>query len=95
MVKEKKDKLWFRAKLYGWGWTPITWQGWLVTLGYVIILIDQATSTISYDKNASASLGDTMIYFGLNFILSTVLLLTICYMKGERPGWRWGGKSKK
>jgi hypothetical protein len=24
-------KLWFKAKNYGWGWYPITWQGWLIT----------------------------------------------------------------
>jgi hypothetical protein len=23
---------WFRARANGLGWTPITWQGWLVTL---------------------------------------------------------------
>ena len=92
MVKDQKSKLWFRAKRFGWGWTPVTWQGWLVTLGYAIIIVDQITSTFRYDKTGSGSVSDTMIYFGLNFILSTVLLLIICYMKGEREGWRWGGK---
>jgi hypothetical protein len=31
---------WFGPKrYYGWGWSPITWQGWLVTavLGAVVI----------------------------------------------------------
>lgn len=92
MINKQKSKLWFKAKLYGWGWTPITWQGWLVTFGYVVILIDQITSTMRYDKAGAGSVSDTMIYFGLNFILSTVLFLVICYMKGEKPGWRWGGK---
>jgi hypothetical protein len=23
---------WFRARSNGLGWTPITWQGWLVTV---------------------------------------------------------------
>lgn len=92
MSRKENKKIWFRAKKYGWGWTPVTWQGWLVTLGYVIILVDQITSTVRYDKTGSNSVSDTMIYFALNFILSTVLLLIICYMKGERLGWRWGGK---
>ncbi|MEI7487707.1 MAG: hypothetical protein WCJ72_09915 [Chryseobacterium sp.] len=63
-----------------------------MTLGYAIVIADQITSTVNYDKTGSGSVSDTMIYFGLNFILSTVLLLVICYMKGERAGWRWGGK---
>ena len=23
---------WFRRKRFGWGWTPISWEGWVVTL---------------------------------------------------------------
>lgn len=31
---------WFGPKSYvGWGWRPLTWQGWLVTLGFVILVI--------------------------------------------------------
>jgi hypothetical protein len=26
------DRPWFRARTSGLGWTPITWEGWLVTL---------------------------------------------------------------
>ncbi len=25
------DKLWFKAKKFGWGWTPCSWEGWTVT----------------------------------------------------------------
>jgi 4-hydroxybenzoate polyprenyltransferase len=28
---------WFRPKTFGFGATPATWQGWLVTLGYVLL----------------------------------------------------------
>ena len=30
---------WFRAKRFGWGWTPITWEGWLVTLLGVVAFL--------------------------------------------------------
>ena len=23
---------WFRRKRFGWGWTPISWEGWVATL---------------------------------------------------------------
>jgi len=32
-------KLWFKAKRYGWGWTPACWQGWLVLGVYFAVLI--------------------------------------------------------
>ncbi len=28
-----QPKAWFRPKRIGWGWTPQTWQGWVVTIG--------------------------------------------------------------
>jgi hypothetical protein len=37
---------WFRARTgrWSWGWTPITWEGWLVTLLGVVVFasIDMA-----------------------------------------------------
>jgi hypothetical protein len=30
---------WFRRRTRGFGWTPITWQGWLVTLGPAAVLM--------------------------------------------------------
>jgi hypothetical protein len=30
---------WFAPKRYGWGATPNTWQGWVLTIGFVAILI--------------------------------------------------------
>ncbi len=85
-------KLWFKAKRFGWGWTPISWQGWLVTLVYVAFLADTIINTTKYDKNVSNSASDTLIFFAPTFIIYTILFLGICYMKGEKPGWRWGGK---
>ena len=26
---------WFKRRKFGWGWTPVTWQGWL-TIGMLI-----------------------------------------------------------
>ncbi|MGY8771400.1 MAG: hypothetical protein ACKVH8_23550 [Pirellulales bacterium] len=32
------DPHWFRPKRIGWGLTPVTWQGWLYTLYWAIVL---------------------------------------------------------
>ena len=30
---------WFPAKTFGWGWgLPTCWQGWVVTVAYVVLL---------------------------------------------------------
>lgn len=30
---------WFRPKTFGFGWTPVTWEGWAVTLGAVLLVV--------------------------------------------------------
>ena len=82
----KQNKLWFRAKMYGWGWYPISWEGWIITLLYVVSVMQPA---ISIDK-ASHSGSDFLINFSIPFIINTIFLLIICYAKGEKPKWRWG-----
>jgi len=39
-----KKHLWFRAKNYGWGWYPSSWQGWLILLVYVGFLVYKTPS---------------------------------------------------
>ena len=33
------DRPWFRARASGLGWTPVTWEGWLVTIGSMAIVV--------------------------------------------------------
>ncbi len=79
-------KLWFKAKMYGWGWQPVSWEGWVILLLYVIATVLHFINVDKYAHSAS----DTLINFAIPFIINTSFLLIICYAKGERPRWRWG-----
>jgi hypothetical protein len=81
---------WFKAKLYGWGWTPARWQGWVVLAVYVIAV---AFFALTIDDNSPVR--EVMFTFILPVSLLTLLLLRICYKKGERPHWQWGPPDKK
>lgn len=85
MNKIKKD-LWFGAKVYGWGWTPITWQGWLVT-GISAFFI--AWDTAVFVKNDQPT-ADLIKGYSLRILIYVAVLLAICLWKGEKPRWRWG-----
>ncbi len=80
-------KYWFRAKSYGWGWTPSTWQGWLVIGIYLLAMI---LFPLFIQNNSQAK-----SLFIIPTIILTTLLLVICYKKGEKPSWRWGPSTKK
>ncbi len=76
---------WFKAKKYGWGWYPSTWQGWAITVGFVIVIF------LITPKSHQADL--SLVYF-LKIALLVGSLLWICYKTGEKPKWRWGDKIK-
>jgi hypothetical protein len=85
------SELWFRARRYGWSWTPATWQGWAVTVvylvavvGWVVYLMSRPDATVGWHYGAAAWLA------ALPILLLTAVLLGICWLKGERPRWRWG-----
>ncbi len=86
-----KNTLWFRRKTYGWGWTPITWQGWTVTFVCVLIpiLVKSLVKHLEYSKNIQN--------FALLATVPLVLvaLIVICLRYGEKPHWQWGVKTTK
>jgi hypothetical protein len=74
---------WFPAKRYGWGWgLPSCRQGWIVLCGYIAL-----TVLGFFVFPPDTQLGSFLIYVGV----LTVLLVAICWLKGEPPRWRWGG----
>ena len=80
----KVERYWFPAKRYGWGWgLPITWQGWAVLAGYVVLIGVGGLLFPPHDRSFS--------FIGCVFTLTAVLVF-ICYAKGEPPSWRWGDK---
>lgn len=74
-------KIWFKRKLYGWGWTPCTWQGWVVTFAWVLFF-SFTVSRLDHENLKNILL----------IILSLVLFILICYKKGEKPKWQWGNR---
>ena len=74
--------VWFRAKRYGWGWgLPVAWQGWMVLAIYAVGVLAMATLL-----GPSRHPGE----FTAGLAVATLLLLAVCWLKGEPPRWRWG-----
>ncbi len=81
-------KYWFKSKRYGWGWTPSTWQGWLIMFAALAVIVINA---INIDRG-SHSVSDTLIGASVPTVLVVAVLILICFLTGEKPRWRWGGK---
>ncbi|HEY1540767.1 MAG TPA: hypothetical protein VGG01_00015 [Xanthobacteraceae bacterium] len=77
-----EHRYWFPAKRYGWGWgIPATWQGWLVLAVFAGFLVADA---IMFPPNRDPGM------FIAGVVALNVLLLLVCWLKGEPPRWRWG-----
>ena len=85
-IKDNPKGYWFKRKLFGYGWTPVKWQGWLTTFLYAASLI---YIFLRIDRN-SHSASDTLIGVFIPFIAVTLILIAICYLTGEKPRWMWG-----
>ncbi len=77
-------KYWFKARRYGWGWTPATWQGWLVMAIYIMLVI----LTFRSDDQLAHSVSDTLINFIPHTLVLTLIVIFIAYQTGEPPHWR-------
>ncbi len=79
-------KFWFKSKKYGWGITPISWEGWLITimLAVGLILIAWIDGMFNLDK-----LPEQEVYRIIaRFIFDSIVLsiLTICLVKRRVKG---------
>lgn len=93
-MKEARERgYWFKAKEYGYGWMPVTWQGWLVTFFFTLLLLRDILLVLSDMSEYNGRyvlpyLVETII----PFILYTTIFLFLTIKAGEPAKWRWGNK---
>jgi uncharacterized membrane protein YhaH (DUF805 family) len=83
-LRDNPHNLWFKRKIYGWGWVPVRWQGWMVLLVFV------AVPLLSILELGPLPTDGQLFWFFSKIIVAVIVLIWICYKKGERPRWQWG-----
>jgi hypothetical protein len=66
-------KAWFGPRSLGWGWGPISWEGWAAGAAFLAIVFVGPTVFGDADRNL----------LGLS---ATGALLLLCVLKGTSPG---------
>jgi hypothetical protein len=78
-MSNKKPQYWFRAKSYGLGWgLPLAWQGWVFFFSWMLIVPLGVRFLTPGSKPMRWAFVAAMV----------ILLLVICYWKGEPTGRR-------
>lgn len=85
LLKDNPEGYWFKRKLYGWGWTPVKWQGWLVVFIGIAIAIVGIHIGETNDAPGVALIG---------VLLMLAIIFYFGYKKGEKPRWQWGPDEK-
>ncbi len=86
MASASPRKYWFHAKRYGWGWgLPSAWQGWVVLVAYVALVLG-GIPLIHTSRSAP--------FYALHVVILTIGFVVICWLTGEPPRWRWGGRDR-
>ncbi|MBI1367816.1 MAG: hypothetical protein GC162_04095 [Planctomycetes bacterium] len=81
-MNDTRPEFWFYAKRYGWGWgLPARWEGWAVLVVWLIMIGVGAAYFIQHGLTA----------FWIFIAVMIGVLTAICFWKGQRPRWRWGG----
>jgi uncharacterized membrane protein YhaH (DUF805 family) len=83
--------IWFKAKQYGYGWYPATWQAGLILVLYLMIVVGSAFFIESAENNLDESTVKTFLIIDL---IATAVLIVVCAMYGEKAKWRWGKKDE-
>lgn len=83
-------QFWFKRRRYGYGWIPVTWQGFAVLFGYVAAVIVASFAFLGDvpENEYRAEVGYYLIFVAL----LTVTLLRITHKKAPKAQWRWGKK---
>ncbi|WP_242137925.1 hypothetical protein [Sphingomonas sp. TREG-RG-20F-R18-01] len=80
-MRDSNDGYWFVPHAFGIGATPVTWQGWALTFGFV------ALSMLAVTQLPNRVAGNGVLF-------ALILLFTLVVMR-KTPGglkWRWGGR---
>ena len=84
---------WFKPKTYGYGATPVTWQGWVVTTAFAaaLVIVTLGLTQLMDPKNAVAA----WVVAGCFALLAAAIIGFIRFAEHKTDGgwkWRWGGK---
>jgi len=87
MAKVSTQRLWFRAKQYGWGWYPVTWEGWFATVMTILLFLPPYLQAL---RSGTEGNGTDAFWWAILATLPFIVLIIVCYRTGEKPAWRWG-----
>jgi hypothetical protein len=84
------SRYWFRPKRYGYGATPITWEGWTLIIGVVATMVAVSLS-LRFTTTSLWALATLLVF-------DAIALGTLAFVRHRKTDgdwrWRWGRDPK-
>jgi hypothetical protein len=80
---------WFRPKRYGYGATPVTWQGWALIGAAVAVIVAATVLVLPHDRQSPAVL---LTFFAIEAAVLAVLWVIVRRKTDGEWRWRWGDR---
>jgi uncharacterized membrane protein len=82
---------WFRPKRYGFGATPITWEGWAVTLAVAAVIV---ASVVAMNRFVDRSDATAWLTWAVLIAIATLGFIQFTRRKTDGEWrWRWGERT--
>lgn len=88
-MEKQRSPYWFKRRRYGYGWIPVTWQGWLTLILFIVVVVLAAFQLPPKPNKPTAG---QMVQFFATLLVALIVFMIIAYTKGPVPRWRWGKK---
>lgn len=89
MNEKDHKKYLMKRRRYGWGWVPVTWQGWLLLAMQFAVILTAASFLPA--KPAQPTISELVRFF-LIVALTIGVLILVTIQASPSPRWRWGKK---
>ena len=93
------NRYWFKPKVFGYGATPTTWEGWALTGGYcVVIAVGTLVAILLIEGRAEATLLHWLAWgvWGIVLAIATAILVIVSRRRTEGEWrWRWGRRASR
>ena len=83
-------RYWFKPKRYGYGATPVTWEGWAVTGAGVAIVVIACLWLLS--ELGAVGLANWLAFIAVAVVTVAALSIVSAYKTDGVWRWRWGNE---
>jgi hypothetical protein len=84
----KINEYWFKSKRFGWGFVPISWEGWLMV--FILVGLMMLSGYLNNIFTEPVSIKDSFAFlFDVALIILASMPIHLKKSK-DKPRWRWG-----